>query len=55
LRSFLRLHLCPCLAQDAANLDSAENAAVTWASRRDVAKFFEEGSITRPVLMILAG
>jgi 8-oxo-dGTP diphosphatase len=46
---------CLYLAGDAANLDNVENAAVTWASRRDVAKFIEQGSIYPPVLMILEG
>ena len=46
---------CPYLAGDAANLDNVENAAVTWAPRRDVAKFIEEGSIYPPVLLILEG
>ena len=46
---------CLYLAGDAANLDNVENAAVTWAPRRDVAKFIEQGSIYPPVLMILEG
>lgn len=47
--------LCPYLTGDAANLDNVENAAVTWAPRRDVAKFIEQASIYPPVLMILEG
>jgi 8-oxo-dGTP diphosphatase len=47
--------LCSYLAGDAANLDNVENAAVTWAPRRDVAKFIEQGSIYPPVLLILEG
>ena len=46
---------CPYLTGDAANLDNVENAAVTWAPRRDVAKFMEQASIYPPVLMILEG
>jgi 8-oxo-dGTP diphosphatase len=48
-------YLCPYLAGDAVNLDNVENAAVTWAPRRDVAKFIEEASIYPPVMMILEG
>jgi 8-oxo-dGTP diphosphatase len=47
--------LCPYLAGEPVNLDNVENAAVTWAPRRDVAKFIEEGNIYPPVLMILEG
>lgn len=47
--------LCPYLAGEAVNLDNVENAAVTWAPRRGVAKFIEEGTIYPPVLMILEG
>jgi 8-oxo-dGTP diphosphatase len=46
---------CNYLAGEAANLDNVENAAVTWAPRRDVARFIEQSSIYPPVLMILEG
>lgn len=46
---------CLYLTGDADNLDNVENSAVTWAARRDVAKFIERDSIYPPALIVLEG
>jgi 8-oxo-dGTP diphosphatase len=44
---------CEYLAGEPTNRDNVENAAVTWAPRRDVSKFMEPGTIYPPILLIL--
>lgn len=44
---------CDYLAGDATNLDTVENAGVTWAPRREIAKFVARDKIYPPVLRFL--